>query len=279
MKLRYILRRLRARWTLVEPGEDPLAEPQKLTGKRGRNWWLILGILLIVGSCAWSTVRARNAKADDARRQTTPETTLAAIEVTPIVSDPTATPTITPTTTPTAQPTATRRWRLPSPEPSATLAYNGMGTPLPTVEPTKDGLLGWIENKPTSAPKNYSGPGGSTTVQIKEVQVTVPVAVPVTVQVTRVVTQIVTATPGPTQTPWIVTATAAGPTATLYWPTDTPPPTWAPPTEAPTLTPTWTPTWTPTYTPTYTLTPTTTLTITLPITATMTVTPTLEIIP
>lgn len=123
-----------------------------------------------------------------------------------------ATPTLTPTLTATATPSPTPSL-TPTVGPSATPSH----TPSPTGAPTQK-IFQPAQVQPTQPP----------IVITKIVYQSVPVL------------RIVTTTPGPTQTPWIVTATSSGdlPTATAT----------QPPTETPTLEPTATqpPTETPT---------------------------------
>ena len=238
MKLKHFVRRLRARYQLVEPGVNPLENPEQeehVKPKKLPIFW----ILLVVFACGWGTFRAYG----PGKASAIPTATL-----TPTVTQtPTLTVTATPTVTntPTITPTPTVTWTLRSTQ------ILGPQTPTPTRTPTQ-------LHSPTPAIVTvivYQGGGVQT---VKE---TVVVRVPQEIVITHVVTQIfeitstapysrptgeatqtpwviyVPNTPEPTQTPWIIYVTQEGPTQTPWVITATPEPTHTP-TETPTPTPT-----------------------------------------
>jgi len=168
MRLQHIVRRFRAKYQLVEPGVNPLENPEQADHNKPKKL-PIFWILVVVMACGWGSVRAIGSVKASANPTAT---------VTPTITEtptPTLTQTPTVTNTPTTSPTPTVTWTLRSTQ------IIGPRTPTPARTPTP-------LHSPTPAVVTvivYQGGG------VQTVERTVVVHVPKEVIVTQVVTQII----------------------------------------------------------------------------------------
>lgn len=260
--MRYFFRHLRTRYILVPPGVNPLEyQPNGLTRSRLSAWLVILLIVGVGIISFWIALSIRREASAQAEFTSIVETS---IEYPGYPEKATHTPTMTPTSFSSGITSSSENIQLPSATP--TTGVKSITVPATVI--VRETVI-VHETSPAQqvvVTRMVPSNSGGASPQVREV----------------LITQIVihTPNPGPTNTPWIVTATTGvlstatiAPTQTPWIITNTPGPTQTPwirhitNTPGPTQTP-WIVTATPTFTSTQTI------TATLPITDIYTPTPT-----
>lgn len=185
MSLRHIIRRFSTKYEILEPGTDPLRDPETLDKPpKGAPWWIWLVAVWIVGTVLWLAI-PRGAKAE-----------------------PQPTATLTATASPTPSPTQTVMMLNP---------YAGIDTTgmVPTVTPLS---FGGTRGGPGQPTPTYNTPTKVPTITRTPAPYRTPTPQLVTavVQVTRVVQVVITVPP------IVITATPIPDTPTPPTPSPTP---------------------------------------------------------